>query len=349
LVSGRFSLLARTLRGRYTQNWHFGAAAIVTPQGRLVARIGGVGVRAFIRSSAKPFQLLPLLLAGGSRQFGLSDGETALMCASHGGEDIHCEGVLRLLRKGRFEMDDLECGVHEPLSVSAGEKLRLQGRSPTQLHNNCSGQHAGSLLTCRLLRLSPAGYVLPDHPLQQRISEQVAQFSGVAPGEMEVAADGCGMPTFRLPLWALAWAYARLADPVAGGINGDRRRAVDQILNAMASAPEMVAGPGRFTTELMRATRGRLVGKEGAEGYYAVAIRGPVPLGLALKIADGTELCRDSVVLDILRQLGSLSRAEFESLAGFHRPLLRNHGGDAVGEIVTEIELVDSKGIGVGC
>jgi L-asparaginase II len=92
-----------------------------------------------------------------------------------------------------------------------------------------------------------------------------------------------------------------------------------------------------------------LVGKEGAEGYYAVAIRGPVPLGLALKIADGTELCRDSVVLDILRQLGSLSRAEFESLAGFHRPLLRNHGGDAVGEIVTEIELVDSKGIGVGC
>ena len=89
----------------------------------------------------------------------------------------------------------------------------------------------------------------------------------------------------------------------------------------------MVAGPGRFTTRLMEATGGRVLGKEGAEGFYALAVRGPVALGIAFKIADGGERCRDGVVLDVLRQLGSLAGAELAELADLYRPALSNHRG----------------------
>lgn len=107
----------------------------------------------------------------------------------------------------------------------------------------------------------------------------------------------------------------------------------------MTGEPAMVAGPGRFTTRLMEVTGGRILGKEGAEGLYGLAIRGPVALGIALKIADGGERCRDGVVLDVLRQLGSLSGAEFGELAGYHSPPLYNCRGLQVGEVRPEVDL----------
>jgi len=107
----------------------------------------------------------------------------------------------------------------------------------------------------------------------------------------------------------------------------------------MTSEPVMVAGRGRFTTRLMEVTRGRVLGKEGAEGFYSLAVRGPVALGIAVKIADGGERCRDGVVLDVLRELGSLSGAEFEELADHYAPPVLNARGLRVGEIVPEVDL----------
>jgi L-asparaginase II len=115
--------------------------------------------------------------------------------------------------------------------------------------------------------------------------------------------------------------------------------AVDVIVRAMTGEPEMVAGPGRFTTRLMRATGGRVLAKEGAEGFYGLAVRGPVALGVAVKIADGGDRCRDGVVLDVLRQLGSLSAAEFAELEDLHSPALYNHRGLRVGEVRPEVDL----------
>jgi L-asparaginase II len=142
-----------------------------------------------------------------------------------------------------------------------------------------------------------------------------------------------------VPLAAVARGYAVLAHPEAGGLSGEPAAAVQRIVRAMTGEPAMVAGPGRFTTRLMEVTGGRVLGKEGAEGFYGLAVRGPVALGIALKIADGGERCRDGVVLDVLRQLGSLSGAEFEALADFHSPVLHNHRGVRVGEVRPEVDL----------
>ena len=90
--------------------------------------------------------------------------------------------------------------------------------------------------------------------------------------------------------------------------------------------------------------RGKLalvLGEEGAEAFYSLAVRGPVALGIAIKIADGGERARDGVVLDVLRQLGSLSGEEFTQLSDLYRPEIRNHRGLLVGEVVPDLELVE--------
>ncbi len=167
----------------------------------------------------------------------------------------------------------------------------------------------------------------------------MANFCGLPAEEIGLAVDGCGVPTYRMPLAAAARGYAALAHPEAAGLDGETAAAVGAIVRAMTGAPEMVAGPGRFTTRLMEVTGGRVLAKEGAEGFYGLAVRGPVALGIAVKIADGGERCRDGVVLDVLRQLGSLAGAEFEELRAFHSPPLRNVRGLEVGEIRPEVEL----------
>lgn len=313
--------------------------AAVTPEGRLVAFQGSPAAATFLRSAAKPFQCVPLLLAGVAARYGLEAADIALICASHGGTPAHVERVAGLLARGGLGPEHLLCGAHWPLDAAAAEELRREGQQPTPLHNNCSGKHAGMLLACRSLDLPVGDYPAPGHPWQQRILGHVADLCGVPAGEIGLAVDGCSVPAYRMPLAAAARGYAALAHPEAAGLSPETIAAVGTIVRAMTGAPEMVAGPGRFTTRLMQATGGRVLAKEGAEGFYGLAVRGPVALGIAVKIADGGERCRDGVVLDVLRQLGALAGAEFEELRDLHSPPLHNHRGLRVGEVRPEVDL----------
>lgn len=304
-----------------------------------MARLGDPGMPTFLRSAAKPFQALPLVLAGGVERFGLDDSDLALICASHGGTPGHVRRAESLLERGGFSAGDLQCGAHLPLDRESAARLQLQGIEPSPLHNNCSGKHAGMLLACRLLGFPADSYLSPEHPLQRRILEHLAVLCGAPAETIRAGIDGCSVPAYHLPVEAAARAYAVLAHPRGAGAGAELAAALERIVGAMGKAPEMVAGPGRFTTRLIAASQGRVVGKEGAEGFYGIAVRGPVALGIAMKIADGGERCRDGVVLDLLRQLGALAGAELAELSDLYRPALVNHRGIRVGEIVPEVEL----------
>jgi L-asparaginase II len=316
---------------------------VVTPEGRLIARLGDPRMATYVRSAAKPFQALPLVLAGGIERFALTAADLALICASHGGTPEHTARAASLLARGGFTAADLLCGAHPPLDRDSDRRLQEEGAAPTPLHNNCSGKHAGMLLACRLLGLPTADYIDPAHPLQQQILDHTARLCGLPAAEISVGVDGCSAPTFHLPIEAAARSYAALAHAAGAGLDGDVDRALERIVHSMAEAPEMVAGPGRFTTRLIAATGGRVVGKEGAEGFYGIAVRGPVALGIALKIADGGERCRDGVVLALLGQVGSLAAAELAELSDLYDPALYNHRGLRTGAVVPEVELVEME------
>jgi L-asparaginase II len=229
------------------------------------------------------------------------------------------------------------------MNEAAARELQRRGAAPTALHNNCSGKHAGMLLACRILELPSADYVDAAHPLQRRIRTLFARYAAIPEAQISVAVDGCNLPVFRLPLSALATAYARL---MAGRLPGESREeaAVRQrIVRAMARCPDMVAGTGRFTTAFLAAGRGRWIGKEGAEGVYAAGLapRGKQrrAVGIAFKIEDGSARPRDAVTLDLLGRLGALPLETRRELASYAEPKVLNALGVEVGRIEAEAPL----------
>jgi len=338
-----FVPIAAVVRNGRAESWVFGAAAVAAPSGRLVASAGDPELATYIRSAAKPFQILPLLLAGGVERFGLEPADLALICASHGGRPEHTGRAARLLERGGFTVSDLLCGAHVPFDPEAARDLKDRGEEPTALHSNCSGKHAGMLLACRLLGYPTAEYTAPEHPLERSMLSQMAALARLEESAIGLGIDGCSIPAFHMPIAAAARAYAALADPAGAGLGPELAAALDQVAAAMGASPEMVAGPGRFTTRLIAATGGRVIGKEGAEGFYAMAVRSPFPLGLAFKVADGGERGRDGVALEMLRQMGALSGEELAALDDLMKPPIRTIRGQAVGEVTPEIELVELR------
>ena len=340
-------VLARVFRGPHVESAHRGSLAVADETGRVVASCGDPELPVYARSAAKPFQALPLLAVGGERRFRLDDAAIALMCASHGGEPAHVRLARDLLRRGGFQPEDLQCGAHAPMHEPSARELVRRGEAPTALHNNCSGKHAGLLLACRALELDPADYANAAHPLQRRIRALLARYAGIPESRIAVAVDGCNLPVFRLPLAALATAYANLFAARGRGEEAPLAAARARIVRAMVRRPDMVAGSGRFTTEFLEAGQGRWIGKEGAEGVYAVALRPEGargrPLGLVFKIEDGSARPRDSVTLAALERLGRLPIEIRRTLASYAEPAVVNARGLEVGRIEAEVPISSAR------
>ena len=330
--------LVEVRRGSITESRHRGHIVAVEPDGNVVASLGAPHNVTFLRSSAKPFQALPLLLTGAADHFGFTEREVALACASHNGEPIHTEIAASMLKKLGLGPEALKCGVHEPYSVEAAAALRARGEEPNVLHNNCSGKHAGMLAVALQLGAPIENYDSPASPVQKAIADVIAKFSDVAVTDMAVGIDGCGAPIFGITMKAMALAYARLVAPPE---NFDKatRDACERVVHVMTTYPELIGGTSdRLDTEMMRAARGRVVSKVGAEGVYTAGINPckewPKGLGLALKIEDGDDKrARPTVVIECLRQLGVLRDESLESLARYAFFPVTNRRGDVVGEI----------------
>jgi L-asparaginase II len=292
----------------------------------------------FLRSSAKPFQALPLLISGAADHFGFTDQEVALACASHNGEAIHTQIVASMLEKIGLTPAALKCGVHEPYSAAAAQELRATGTPPNVLHNNCSGKHAGMLALAKYLGAPTATYDLPENPVQLAIGKIVSQFCDIPVEDLAVGIDGCGVPVFGITIKAMALGYARLVAPPASFDTGVRE-AADRIVKVMTSYPELIGGTtDRLDTEIMKAARGRVISKVGAEGVYTAGVlpctEWPHGVGMALKIEDGNDhRARPPVVIEALRQLQVLRDESLEAVARYAFFPVKNRRGEVVGEI----------------
>ncbi len=330
--------LVELTRGGIAESVHTGSVAVADAHGRLLAWAGDPERVTFLRSTAKPFQALPLVERGGPEKFAITPQELAIICASHTGTEAHV-AVLRALqaRLGVGE-SDLLCGVHPPMDRAAAAELTRSNGSPFPVQHNCSGKHTGMLALALHLGQALPTYLEPEGAVQQSILEAFAEMCGLDSGQVTVGTDGCSAPNFAAPLRNAAWGLARLADP--GELPARRAAACRQITRAMMSHPEMVAGPGQFDTCLMQAAPGKLVCKGGAEGYTGLALlpgargEGSPGLGVAIKIADGDPLgrARSVVTLEVLKQLGALSSEEAAGLAEFGEGPVTNFRGLVVGE-----------------
>ena len=343
-----FNPIVELTRGQTVESTHYGAFAVVDSHGETLASHGDPGVVAFLRSSAKPFQVLPFVERGGIEAFGFSAKQLALACASHEGSDEHVRLARSILQLADVDEDALQCGSHMPGDIEAYKRLIKLDEAPTPIRNNCSGKHSTMLAHARMRDLPLNTYLEPDHPIQQDI---LATFSGMCllpSHQVQHGIDGCSAPNFAVPLFNAALAFARLTDP--HDLGNTRSSACRKITSAMTSHPEMVSGPSEFDCRLMQVGAGNIVCKRGAEGFQAIGLLpgtlGPDSpgVGIAIKIMDGDlgqrkldlqpyTRVRPAVTLEILKQLGALTEAQLDELSEFG-PVksVTNHRGIVVGE-----------------
>jgi L-asparaginase II len=282
-------VVAQVVRSGFTESWHRGAVAGLAADGTQAIRVGRTDVPIFPRSANKPLQ------AAGMLRGGLElDGELlALAAASHSGEDFHVDGVRKILSGAGLSEDDLRCPAAWPLDTPTAHRMIARGEHQSRIRMNCSGKHAAMLVTCVLNGWPTAGYLAPDHPLQQLLRRTVEELA--AERASATGIDGCGAPLLALTLAGLARAFRALV--VAADGNPARR-----VAQAMRRYPEWTSGTSRDERILMDAVPGLLV-KGGAEGVIAFAFTDG--RSGAVKIDDGTERGRIPVTVAALRRLGA--------------------------------------------
>lgn len=326
--------LVAVMRGPYVGSLHRGTLAVVDADGGSRLALGNVSQRVFMRSAAKPFQVMPAVLSGAIDRFGITEREFAVLCASHSAEPYHMEAVLSILSKIGLDESALRCGVHPPIDEATAESMVRAGTEPSPVCNNCSGAHAGMLAACVASGWPIDSYGSPNHPLQHETRRILAQFAGIAPEEVEFAIDNCHVPAFRLPLDRAATAFARIA--AGSHVDGNLRQAAGRVVAAMTAFPEMVGGRNRFDTDLMRVTGGSLVCKGGAEAFQGLGLVG-AGMGVALKISDGNARAIPPAVVPLLQHLGSLSVDQVAQLDVYAHPRVFDHRDELVGQLVPTI------------
>jgi L-asparaginase II len=323
-------ILVEIWRGKRSESRHRGAIAVADATGKLVFALGDVDAAVYPRSAVKALQALPLVESGGADRFGLTGSEIALTCASHSGEPIHTEAASAILAKIGRDGSCLECGAHWPIAESAQHALAARGDRPSALHNNCSGKHAGFVCLAVDRKVEPDRYIDPEHKVQQIVRKALEEMTGTSLTDATVAIDGCSIPTYAIPLSALATAFAKLASGV--GLAPDRAAAAKRIRESVAQHPHMVAGTGRFDTEMMSVLRERAFTKTGAEGVFCAALP-ETGFGIALKCDDGSTRAAELMMARMLACYVVLREHERQSLAPRLVPILRNWNGMEVGSI----------------
>lgn len=322
-------LLTQVTRSDRVESFHTAYGVITDANGQIIKAYGDPDYQTYVRSSAKPLQAMAVIRSGGYQHFRFTPEELAVICSSHSGEAIHTKMVEQVFAKSGASPELLACGVHPPIDRKSAIRLDTEGLSPWEIHNNCSGKHAGMISTCMQLGVDPKDYLNPDHPVQRYIYEIVKEYTGET--SIHRGVDGCSAPVFYLSLSKIAQAFARISCRETGECQ--------QIFDAMTTHPYLVGGNGRFDTALMQSYPGSIMSKGGAEAVSAAGFIMPdgQVYGLAVKVLDGNYRAIGQMVLTMLQDIGFLAEPVPEGLDTWWNPQLKNHAKHIIGTTRTLI------------
>ncbi|WP_085306669.1 asparaginase [Planktotalea arctica] len=312
--------LAEIWRGEFLESLHLGHAVICDGAGQIVQAWGNPDQVVLPRSSSKMLQALPLITSGAADAAGLGTEQLALACASHQGAAIHTQRVTRWLDDLGLGESDLRCGPQLPDDLPARMQMIKTDTSPCQIHNNCSGKHAGFLTLGKHLKAGPE-YIDPSHAVQKACLDAFEDATQLtSPG---YGIDGCSAPNYATTLHGMARAMGFFAS--AHTRSDSVSTAAVRLREAMALHPELVAGETRACTELMRAMNHKVAIKTGAEAFF-VAIVPEKQMGIALKVADGTTRGAECAIAALLVRLGVLDADHPTTLKRMNAPIINRCG-----------------------
>ncbi len=301
-------LLLKITRGNNIETLHNGWICVLDKSKKILYKKGNINDCIFLRSATKPIQAIPLI----DNNIKVTQEELAVICASHSGSERHINILKGLLKNYHINPSDLQCGIHESLTVS----------SPNILHNNCSGKHIGMLCVCKKNNWDLGSYLNPSHPLQKLILNKIKELSETK--KIFTATDGCSAPTFALPVINIAKMFSNFTP--------DKK--YSKIITAMRLNPYLIGARDQIDSEIIEASNGKFVSKVGAEGIIVVAYDGNCAV---VKIADGSQKARSIVTLRLLIKLGWLKESDIKnsSLKKIYDRKVKNHVGKIIGEVRT--------------
>ncbi len=334
------SLLTIETRGELIENTHFGTVCVVSEHGTAYA-LGRYTDTYFFRSSSKPIQALPVLLLGIDKKYGLTDAECAIMAGSNAGESYCTDVVKTLMQKAGVTDDDLVMRPRYPSHEGTRNAALAAGEPPKKIWHGCTPKHVGAILLQRELTGSGRGYENPASAAQRFIRYILSLFTDTAYEEIKLGCDGCGVPVFGAPGFALAKSYLKLACPE---LLPDKSLAAvtRRMVKLMNSYPQLIRGNEYLCTILNRFPN--LVAKGGASGVYMFGLK-QERLGVMLKIYDGTETSWQVIAAEILRQIAPdnnrelIRKLETSALLGTTCRDIHNMTGETVGEMLPSFVL----------
>ncbi len=302
--------LAIVTRSGVVESRHLGHAALVDPDGQVVAAVGDVTTTFYPRSSLKPWQAASVRRAGaGFDRTPLQGALLAITAGSHAATPAHVDLVMMMLRSAGLDLDSLQCPTALPGDDDARADVLRSGGGPTRVAYNCSGKHAGMLLACVANDWPLDSYLSPDHPLQVAIRTDLERAVGAPVAH--VAVDGCGAPLFAVALDGLGRAAADFA-------NGDEHQ--QAVAEAMRAEAWAVAGPGREDTIAMTHLDG-VVSKTGADGVQVLMTS--TGWGVVVKILDGSHRAAMTAALALLDRVPGIDTS---AAAAAGREVVRGQG-----------------------
>jgi L-asparaginase II len=323
-------VLVDVYRKDIIESRHCGSVIVVNNKGETVFSLGDVKRSIYPRSSIKFFQAIPLVESGAVDQFGMSDAELALSCASHIAEPRHTESVKSWLARLQLTIADLENGSVMPEHEASRISMYKDNQGPAKEHHNCSGKHTGMLTMAKCLGLETKGYSDHEHGVQKAWMQTYSELIGIDVEQLPWERDGCGLPAIFMPMKSLAFGCALYASPDTVG--GKRAEAMNRVASAIAANPLMVAGTGKCCSEVIAESNGTVLAKTGAEGVYIAVLR-EQGLGVALKIDDGATRASEVVLGAVLAKLNALDPVAEKKLEKHFRPLVENSQGKVTGQI----------------
>jgi L-asparaginase II len=311
IINEKFAgeVLAKVTRGDLVESLHLGHLIVLSADGSTYLSKGSPELPIYPRSAIKSLQAAAMLKVG----LKVNADELAIICASHSGSQKHIDLVTKVLTSRDVSISQLKNAVDKPLGEK--EKISWGDKAPNQLAQNCSGKHAGMLITCQQNGWDMSTYLDPNHPLQVTIKNEIEELSGEKVSAVSV--DGCGAPLFSISLIGLARAISNLVK--------SKDDPYQKIVSACTNYPELVAGDGRLTTRMMQAVPGLFM-KEGAEGVQVCALSdGRV---IAIKIIDGSWRPVAPIIMEIFKRWGVDMPDESVKIYG---------GGSVIGEVIANI------------
>lgn len=317
-------------RGQITEREHLGVLVLADSES-VLAEYGNTSEDTcyYLRSCAKPLQAAVIQDLGVFEYFDFSQEEIAVVSSSHSGSLGHISAVEGILKKIGKTENDLTCGAHMPWDSVVREHIIKNDLKPSQLHNNCSGKHAGFLAACVMNGWDIATYKSLEHPLQHAIIEKMRDYYNFEPKYL--AQDGCGAPIMAMPFENMCKGFMKCFEDYP------------RIQEAFSQQPYMIGGYGKIDSEVIFASNGRLISKVGAEGLCMV-YNPEKAQTLLVKIADSSEHARAFVLIEALKQLGWLSSEEIKNnpVTRLFEKDVKNVAGDIVGEVISTFELSKS-------